>query len=241
MYCLQCECISPPFRGGGRRLIWNEGLTWGPYPWHCCPRSIVHHRNFEFVQLRTCCKVAIICPETSLEVMKRFLSVLVLCRTPILLIIDSTQISALEDPFLVRMSFLDLHNMARLTLNGTIHLEPPGNTRKLEGKCCCYQSLEMESLLIILIMFLDAYCLLIAVIMWHMHHAIFGMLIRPKENSSLYQFEGECWNLWCKCDTSLACLAPIWYVWWFSGARSNKFLLLYWTMYLTWTLVDYIW
>ena len=37
-------------------------------------------------------------------------------------------------------------------------------------------------------------------------HAIFGMLIRPKENSGLYQFEGECWNLRCKRDTSIGAL-----------------------------------
>ena len=47
--------------------------------------------------------------------------------------------------------------------------------------------------------------LLIALITWHVH-AIFGMLIRPKENSGLYQFEGECWNLRCKRDTSIGAL-----------------------------------
>jgi len=115
-----------------------------------------------------------------LEVIKRFASVLALRRTSILLlIVDSTRIFALEDPLLVRVSFLNLHNMARLTLNGTVHLEPPGDARKLEGECCCYRSLEMESLLIVLIAFLDAYRLLIALIMWHVR-AIFGMLIRAK-------------------------------------------------------------
>jgi len=69
--------------------------------------------------------------------------------------------------------------MARLTLNGTVHLEPPSDARKLEGECCCYRSLKMESLLIVLIAFLDAYRLLIALITWHVR-AIFGMLIRAK-------------------------------------------------------------
>jgi len=46
-----------------------------------------------------------------------------------------------------------------------------------------------------LIVFLDAYHLLITVITWHVHHAIFGILIWLKQNSGLYQFEGECWNL----------------------------------------------
>ena len=99
--------------------------------------------------------------------------------------------------------------MARLTLNETVHLELPGDAPKLEGECCCYRNLEMESLLIILIAFLDVYHLLIAVIMWHVHRAIFGMLIRPKENSGLYQFEGEYWNPRCKRDPSSARSAPI--------------------------------
>jgi len=74
----------------------------------------------------------------SLEVIKRFASVLALRRTSILLwIVDSTRIFALEDPLLVRMSFLNLRDVARLTLNGTVHLEPPGDGPKLEGECCC--------------------------------------------------------------------------------------------------------
>jgi len=45
-------------------------------------------------------------------------------------------------------------------------------------------------------------------------------------------YAAYCWNLWCKRDTSSAHSALMWCIWWFSGARGDEFLLLYWATYL---------
>ena len=94
-----------------------------------------------------------------------------------------------------------------LTLDVTIDLErPPGDVFELEGECPCWRMKTS----ILLISFLDAYSLMIALITWHVHRAIFAMLIRPK--AILCWFEEECWNMGSprdKHNSSSACSAPI--------------------------------
>jgi len=174
--------------------------------------------------------------------MKHFPSVLALRRTPILLIINLTQISALEDPFLVRMSFLDLRNMARLTLNIQWHC-------LLETAWRCSQAWERVLLLSKFgdVKFVDhfdcvSWCISFVDHSDHVARAscYFWYIDLAEAEFRFVSVWGGVF-LWCKYDTSLAHSALMWCIWWFSGARSDKFLLLYWTTYLTWTLVDYIW
>jgi len=67
-----------------------------------------------------------------------------------------------------------------LTLDVTAHLErPPGNDFELEESQLRWK-MNANYFWSLLISFLDVYRLLIAVITWHVHCAIFGVLIWPK-------------------------------------------------------------
>ena len=74
----------------------------------------------------------------------------------------------------------DMFGVGGLTFDVTTHLEqPPGNGFELE-ESQLHWKMNANYFWSLLISFLDVYCLLIALITWHVHRAIFGVPIWPK-------------------------------------------------------------
>ena len=133
------NALVPRFEGEEDNQYETRDLPEVPIPGTAAPDPLSIIKISNSSDCEHVAKLPLYTQKHSWRSMKHFSSVLALRRTPILLlIVNSTQISAIEDSLFIRMSFLDLRDVARLTLNGTVHLEPPSDALKLEGECCCY-------------------------------------------------------------------------------------------------------